>query len=161
MVPFPYVEKRKVEIKLLKDQKAMFLFEVFKGQVTDKINKFIEKNIYVIVHVPNNMTDKFQPLDLNVNGHAKEFLKGKFEWLYSPQITNQLEGGSSVYDIQVPLKLSVVKPIYAKWLLGLYDHLRNSSDTIIKEFAMAGIKDASMMELPLEIPLLILVPKGY
>jgi len=26
----------------------------------------------VIVHVPNNMTDQFQPLDLNINGHAKE-----------------------------------------------------------------------------------------
>ena len=77
MVPFPYVEKRKVEIKLPKDQKAMLLFEVFKGQVTDKINKFIEKNIYVIVHVPNNMTDKFQPLDLNGKRPRKRVFKGK------------------------------------------------------------------------------------
>ena len=37
-----------------------------------------------------------------------------------------------------------------KWLLDLYDHLRNSSDTIIKGFTMAGIKDVLMMELPLE-----------
>ena len=46
----------------------------------------------------------------------------------------------------------VIKLIHAKWLLGLYDHSRNSSDTIIKEFTMAGIKDALMMELPLENP---------
>ena len=152
MVLFPYVEKRKVELKLPEDQKAMLIFDVSKGQITDKVTKFIEENNCVIVHVPNNMTDHFQPLDLNVNGHAKEFLKGKFECWYAQQITNQLEGGSSVYDVQVPWKLSVIKPIHAKWLLSLYDHLANSSDTIIKGFAMAGIKDALMMELPLEDP---------
>ena len=152
MVVFPYVEKRKVELKLAEDQKAMLIFDVFKGQITDKVNKFIKENNYVIVHVPNNMNDQFQPLDLNVKGHAKEFSKEKFEFWYVQQITNQLEGGSSVYDVQVPLKLSAVKPIHAKWLLGLYDHLRNSSDTIIKGFATAGIKDALEMELPLEDP---------
>ena len=94
----------------------------------------------------------FNPLDLNVNGHTKEFLKGKFECWYDQQITNQSERWSSVYDIQVTLKLSVIKPIHTKWLLGLYDQLRNSSDTIINWFAMDGIKDVLMMELPLEDP---------
>ena len=75
------------------------------------------------------------------------------------RITNQPAGGSSVYDVQVPLKLSVIKRIHAKWLLGLYDNLRNSSDTTIKGFAMAGIKDALMMDAL--IPLLILMPIGY
>ena len=101
MVLFPYVEKRKVELKLPEGQKAMLIF-VFKGQITDKVTKFIEENNCVIVHVPNNMTDQFQPLDLNVNGHVKEFLMGKFECWYTQQITNQLEGGSSVYNVQVP-----------------------------------------------------------
>ena len=159
MVLFPYVEKRKVELKLPEVQKAMLIFDVFKGQITGKVTKFIEENNCVIVHVPNNMTDQFQPLDLNVNGHAKEFLKGKFECWYAQQITNQPEGGSSVYGVQVSLKLSVIKRIHAKWLLGLYDHLRNSSDATIKGFAMAGIKDALMMDAL--IPLLILMPIGY
>ena len=126
----------------------MLIFDVFRGQITDKVTKFIKENNCVIVHVPNNMPDLFQPLDLNVNGHAKEFLKGKFECWYAQQITNQLESGSSLYHVQVPLKLSVIKPIHTKWLLGLYNHLRNSSDTVMKGFAMAGIKDT-------------LMPKGY
>lgn len=96
------------------------------------------------------MTAEFQPLDLNVNSHAKEFLKAKFECWYAQQITNQLEGGSSLYDVQVPLKLLVIKTIRAKWLLDLYDHLKNGLDTIIKGIAIAGIKDALVMELPLE-----------
>ena len=77
----------------------------------------------------------------------KEFLKGKFECWYAQQITNQPEGGSSVYNVQIPWKLSVIKPIHPKWLLSLQDHLRNSSDTIIKGFAMAGIKDELVIEL--------------
>ena len=81
----------------------------------------------MIVNVPNYMTNQFQPLDLNVNGQAKEFLKEKFECWYAQQITNQLEGGSSVYNVQVPLKLSLIKLVHAKWLLGLYDYLRNNS----------------------------------
>ena len=44
----------------------------------------------------------------------------------------------------------VIKPIHV-WLLGLYDHLRDNSDTIIKRFA--GIKYALVMELQLEDPL--------
>ena len=101
IVLFPYVEKRKVEPKLPEDQKAMLTFDVFKGQITGKVTKFVEENNCGIVHVPNNMTNQFQPLDLNVNGHAKEFLKGKFEFWYAQQITNQLEGGSSVYDVSI------------------------------------------------------------
>ena len=78
--------------------------------------------------------------------------KGKVWILVCSVDYNQFEGGSSAYDAQVPLKLSVIKLIYTKWLLGLYDHLRNSSDTIIKWFAMDGIKDKLMMELLLEDP---------
>ena len=62
----------------------------------------------------------------------------------------QLDGGANVYDIQVPLKLSVIKPIHARWLLGLYDHL--CQDAIIKGFEMAGIKYALSIELPPEDP---------
>ncbi len=130
----------------------MLIFDVFKGQVTEQVNKLIEENDCVIVHVPNNMTDHFQPLDLNVNGHAKEFLKSKFECWYAQQVTDQINSGSTVYDVNVLLKLSIIKPIHARWLLGLYDHLRNSSDTIIKAFEMAGIKDSLTMELPSEDP---------
>ena len=152
MVVFPYVKKRKVELKLPEHQKAMLIFDVFKCQVTDKVTKFTEEKDCVIVYVPNTMTDQFQPLDLNVDGHAKEFLKKKFECWYAKQVTDQNDRGSSVYDVNVLLKLSIIKPIRAKWLIGLYDHLNNSSDTIIKGFAMAGIKYALEMELPSEDP---------
>ena len=47
---------------------------------------------------------------------------------------------------------SLLNRFMKKRLLGLYGHERNSLDTNIKGFAMAGIKDTLMMELPLEDP---------
>ena len=70
-IVFPYVEKRKKELNLLLDQKAMLIFDVFKGHVTQKVTSIIEENNCVIIKVPNNLTDQFQPLDLNMNGQAK------------------------------------------------------------------------------------------
>ena len=57
-----------------------------------------------------------------------------------------------MYDVNVPLKLSVIKPIHGKWLLGLYDHLKSSPTMIIKGFEMAGIKEALEIKLPSEGP---------
>ena len=47
---------------------------------------------------------------------------------------------------------------FMTWLLGLYDNLGNSSDTIIKGFkdgcngSVTGTKDALVMKIPLEDP---------
>ena len=52
----------------------------------------------------------------------------------------------------MPLKLAVIKPNHAKWLLGLYHHLRNPSEAINKGIEVAGIKEALEMEFPSEDP---------
>ena len=52
-----------------------------------------------------------------------------------------------MYDIEVPLKLSVLKPIHANWLIGLYDYLRNRPEIICKGFDEAGIREALSIEL--------------
>ena len=147
---FRYVEKKLKKLNLPLDQKAMVIFDVFKRHVTEKVASVIEENNCVIIYVPNNLTDQFQLFDLNVIGHSKQFLKKKFGCWYSQQICHPLEDRTNVYDVQVPFKLSIIKPIHAKWLLGLYEHLRNSSEAIIKGFEMAGIKEAPEMEFPSE-----------
>ena len=65
-------------------------------------------------------------------------------------------------SLRVEAVFTTFKPFYFNWFLGVYNHLRNYSDTIIKGLAMAGIKDELVMQLPLEdIHLLILMPKCY
>ena len=73
--------------------------------------------MYVIV--PLNCTDRLQPLDISVNWAAKRFLKTKFENQYANQIVAQKEGK----EIQpVDMRVSIVKPISAKWMVDLFDN---------------------------------------
>ena len=77
------------------------------------------------------MTNQFQHLDLTVNGPANESLKQKFEAWYASQITEKLDNGCDIYSVEVPLKLSILKPIHAtKWIIGIYDYLRNNTEMI-------------------------------
>ena len=123
------------------------VYNVFKGQKTQCVIDLILQNNCVNVYVPANLTHVFQVLDLNVNGMAKEFLNGKFADWYAQQITKQLDTGLDVYDVKVNTTLSVMKPIHARWIIGLYDYLRNSQEVIIKGFEMAGISEAIRLEL--------------
>ena len=104
------------------------------------------------MYVSNNMTRYFQPLDLTVNAVAKHFLKDKFKLWYANEVKRQVDEGTKVYKIDIPIKLSILKPIHGRWLLGLYDHLRNNKEIIINGFESAGITEAVTQELPNEDP---------
>ena len=102
--------------------------------------------------MPKNLTNHFQPLDLNVNGQAKQFLKRKFEGWYADPVTKEIEKGTNVYSVNNETKLSVVKPLRARWLISFYDHIQNNRQMIIKAFQMAGITPIAEIEIPDEDP---------
>ena len=54
--------------------------------------------------------------------------------------------------MNIETKLSVVKPLHAKWLISFYDHMQNNREMIIKAFHMAGITPIAEMEVPDEDP---------
>ena len=91
-VIFPYSQKKKAELQLEPDYPALLLFDNFKAQCTEDILKLLDtKNIDVVV-ISVNCKDRLQPLDLNINKAAKEFLYGKFQECYAMQIFNQCQG---------------------------------------------------------------------
>ena len=98
------------------------------------------------------MNHSFHPLDLTVNAVAKHFLKDKFLLWYANEVKKQLDEGTKVYKIDIPLKLSILKPIYGRWFLGLYDHLQNNKEIIINSFKSAGITETVTQEFPYEDP---------
>ena len=51
----PYIAKKRVELKPDADQKSLLIWDVFRGQVTDKVKKLMDLNIEY-VYVPANMT---------------------------------------------------------------------------------------------------------
>lgn len=118
---------------------------------------FIADNNCVFVVVPANMTNYFQPLDLTVKGPAMQFLKGTFQQWYARKTTKQIDKGIDVYCIDVNTKLSVMKLIRARWLVGSYDHLRNKPEVIRKGFEMAGVVEAITKKLEPEDPFEVFV----
>ena len=132
----------KQELGLLKDQKSLLIYDVFKGQTTKRYTDFLLENDLVHVHVPANLTHKFQPLDINVNGVGKGFLKDQFQKWYTGEIQKQTDNGKGVYEVDVDTRLSRMKPIHAHWVISLYDKLRNSEKVIQNWFRAAAITEA-------------------
>ena len=89
-----------------------------------------------------NLTNHFQPLDLNVNSHAKTFLKETFQEWYAQQVQKELESGKNIYQVDIETKLSIMTPINARWIISFYDKFRNSDEMVTKAFQMASITEA-------------------
>ena len=152
----PYVAMKQKEFNLLPTQKALLIWDVFKGQKTKKVlSKLTLKNIEV-VNVPANMTHFFQPLDLTVNRDAKKFMKDQFTFWYLVNVQSQLDSELPLEDVDVDLRLSVIKPIHATWLVSLYNNLSSSEGklSIAKGWKKARIRDVVIgtRELPPEDP---------
>ena len=87
------------------------------------------------------MTHFFQPLDLTVNGAAKSFAKKEFITYYSDQVQQQVESGIDLEDVDVDLRLSVIKPLHAQWLVNMYNFFTepNGRKIVLKGWKKAGI----------------------
>ena len=132
----PYVTEMRQKLKLSNDHSALVIFDIFKGQCTESVFKLLDDNNIIYVLVPANTTDKLQPLDLSVNKPAKDFMKSKFQEWYSNIIWQQLENG---IDEEVDMRLSVLKPLSAKWIMEMHNYFMSQPSIIINGFREAGI----------------------
>lgn len=143
----PYINNVIKRENLPANQKSLVIMDVFKGQMTPVVlNLYKDCNIEVVC-VPPNMTHILQPLDLTVNGSVKKFTRGKFNAWYSSQIGNQLDAGKQLHDIDVPLRLSLLKPLHAQWLVDCYNHMTTEAaqNIIHGGWKAAGISEALRM----------------
>ena len=139
----PYIESERKKLGA-PNQNALIIMDVFTGQMTGSVLEKLRGNKILLVRVPANMTIIFQPLDLTVNSSFKALMKKKFTERYSKQIANELEKGTPLDDIEVKLKLSVLKPLHACWLIDAYDHLTSEAGRkiIANRWQSAGITSA-------------------
>ena len=91
--------------------------DMFIGKMTGDMLNFLPDNNILLANVPPNMTKFYQPLDLTVNGFSKRFMARKFNDWYTWQVSAQLDKGVSIDDIDIKLRLSLMKPLHAGWLV--------------------------------------------
>ena len=101
----------------------MLIYDVFQGQTTGKFLDVLKDNNILSMKIPPNMTHVFQLLDLTVSKFAKNFMKGMLSTWFSRQISLGLEVSVELDDIEVDYRLSVLKPLRAKWLVELYNNI--------------------------------------
>ena len=69
---------------------------------------------------------------------------------------SQLDSGVVLDDVDVDLRLSVLKPIHATWIVSMYNHLSSSEgrQSIAKGWKKAGVTDVVGVskQLPPEDP---------
>ena len=145
----PYFTKKRQELGLNNDHKALIIFDVFTGQMTTEVREVIEAHNLIVVNVPANMTKYYQVLDLTVNKYAKAFTRKKFNEWYSKEIKRQLDAGKPLEEVDVKLRLSVMKPIHAQWMVELYNHMTtgDGKKNILSGWRAAGIQDAVKLGL--------------
>ena len=94
--------------------------------MTKSVLKLLDDNNFIGTFVPSNITHPYQLLDLKVNGYVKQFSRKKLTEWYANQIIQQLDEGKEVYDIEVKLRFTILKPIHAQWLTVLYNTMTSA-----------------------------------
>lgn len=113
------------QLKLPLTQKAILIWDVFRGQKTEGVlSKLASLNIEIQYLVLANITIFFfQLLDLTVNGQANKFYKENFTSWHLEEVQRQLDRRTSFEDIEVDLRMSVIEPLHTGWLVTLYNYL--------------------------------------
>ena len=151
----PYINKTRDTIEN-RNQPALVIFDVFKGQLCQSTMDLLQQNNIHFVHVPPNCTDRLQPLDVSVNKSCKDYMKKQFVDWYSDQILQSLDDDT---DFTVDLRLSVMKPLGAKWLISFFNYIADRPHIVFNGFKAAGIAEALnySMDTPPTIKCIIII----
>ena len=138
-VIIPYMTEKRRQLGLDVKHTGLVILDEFKGQTTSTVLKLLQSNDLMYIIVPPNCTDRLQPLDVSVNRAAKQFLRRKFENWYADCIVAQENTGKDIEPVD--MKLSIVKPIAARWMIDLYNYLVANPQIIKNGFKHVGITD--------------------
>ena len=101
----PFIEQKREELGLSASHPVLVLFDHFKGQTTEQCLKFLEGHHIHHVLIPENCTDRLQPLDVAVNKPVKDFMKGKFQKWYAEQFASQLNDDKGTNPVDMRLSI--------------------------------------------------------
>ena len=141
-VIFPFVDKKREELKLEKDHPALAIFDCFKGQTTQRIYNLLEAHNIRVVQIPVNCTDKLQPMDISINKPMKEDMRRRFHGWYAENVRKQLEEGIQVENVKVETPTSLIKNESTKWMIQSWESVKQRPEIAINGFEKAGILQA-------------------
>lgn len=148
----PYVENVKREMGLQSSQKAIVIWDTFKGQNNDEIRTLLTNLNLVEVVVPANTTSFNQPLDVSVNRPCKHYMREKFEGWYAAEVEKKLAAGCPTRDIKVDMGIPLMREKTSKWLLDFFIYLNSNPSIILNGWRKCGITNALENGVPSDDP---------
>ena len=115
LVLISYIETQREELN--SSSPWLLISVIFKGQWTDHVKEIVRRSNGKMVSVPNNWTGYYQTLDLTVNKSYKDFLWQGAQKQHSHQARKQMAQRKWCHEIKVDVRLSVIKPLHAKWIV--------------------------------------------
>ena len=106
-----------------------------------KFNLLEDHHIHMAI-VPANCTGRLQPLDISINKTAKDFLWRSFQDWYADQVCLQIQRQQhqETKSLQlVDLRMNIVKPLGARWMMSLFEYLSTKPEIIKNGFKECGI----------------------
>ena len=150
-VLLPWLEQTRKKLRLPKTQKSLIVIDVYKAHKTEDVIQAFRKCGFEIVYVPGNTTSELQPLDLSVNSCLKRELKQRFTSWYADKVCSAMkihrdDDTAAVASISPDLRLSLLKPLHAKWLIQSFETVSCRSDLIQRGWQQAGVCTALSLD---------------
>uniref|UniRef100_A0A8W8P487 DDE-1 domain-containing protein n=1 Tax=Magallana gigas TaxID=29159 RepID=A0A8W8P487_MAGGI len=134
----PHMDKTKKKLGLPNTQKSLCIFGVFRAQMSREFVDDLKTKNIEIVYIPLSTTDKLQPMDFSIQKVVKDEMKQRFQRWYASCISKQLDKGVDIETLKpVDLRLYILKPLGAKWLVETYNDIRSQTEMVIKGFEKA------------------------
>ena len=127
-------KRKRLSLDVRKNNFHLSLWTHLRAKTTKRLNLYAFCKLVII---PHNLANKFQPLDLAITQKATKFVSNQFSKWYAERVSHQLTNGKSPGDV----KFYDLKPLDAKWVVEMYEYLKEQKDSVIKEFEKAEIKE--------------------
>ena len=151
----PYVTKVKLDLGLPEEQRALLILDIFKAHRTPDVLDRLREAGFLLEFVPANCTSQLQPLDVSLNGPYKEALSSEFTDWYAGLVSAAVQKDPDNFELAAAsvnpeLKLSIMKPLHAGWVMNCHAKLSAKADLIIDGWRRSGIEPALHTSGPLQ-----------
>lgn len=136
----PYIKSKLSEQK--PEQRTLLIWDLSNQQKeNDDLQDLLNRNNIEVIGIPGNCREHLNPLEVLVNQHYVVLLEKEFQSWYSDIVLERLNGGETDDNMatMVDLRLSLLKPVHASWLVKSHETIVNQSEIISQSIELTGI----------------------
>lgn len=133
-------EARKAVGKTVSDR-VLIILDCWPLQKSEDFIKQVKAKFpnVLLLYVPPNLTGKFQPLDVAVNGNFKEHLRNIYGVWAAQSVVEQRESGVAVGNIQLGAKMKERKQVLPDWTVEAWNK-------VPRQEVMRGWKESGLVK---------------